>query len=156
MCIKFNYLTEETFITFIKFRAKKIRKKQKEILRKSCGLSFFKQFLLFLIVSLLTEVWKIVAVGYLIVHVNFHINFFLLLYHPCFLWSFWFTFKFCFWTMLVIVTSFAFSVYFPQDVVENRVSEVDFSQMSLNEKEPKRRKNESSNHINWIMNSGNG
>jgi hypothetical protein len=50
--------------------------------------------------------------------------------------------------MLVVVVSFAFSVYFPKDVVENRVSEVDFSQMSLNEKEPKRRKDESPNHIN--------
>jgi hypothetical protein len=58
--------------------------------------------------------------------------------------------------MFVVVVSFAFSVYFPKDVVENRVSEVNFSQMSLNEKEPKRRKNESPNHINRIMNSGNG
>jgi hypothetical protein len=57
--------------------------------------------------------------------------------------------------MFVIIVSFALSVYFSEDVVKNRVSEVHLGQMFLDKKEPKRRKNKSPNHINRVMNSGN-
>lgn len=111
---------------------------------------------LFLVIACLAQVRQVIALGYLVVHVYFDIDFFIRLHDRSFVYSVSFLSKLSLRAMLRVWVSFILSINLSEDVIEDRKAKINLVEVFLNNSQvPKRRKNKGSDHIDWIMNSGN-